>query len=39
LRNPHYHAATDTSATLDFRFMSHVAQAVVATVTSLGHRP
>jgi hypothetical protein len=35
LRNPHYHATTDTSTTLDFRFMTHVAKAVVAAVATL----
>ncbi len=38
LRNPHYHAATDTSTTLDFRFMTHVAKAVVAAVATLSNQ-
>jgi Zn-dependent M28 family amino/carboxypeptidase len=39
LRNPNYHAATDTSATLDFPFMARVAKAVAATVATLGSQP
>jgi len=38
LRNPHYHAATDTGASLDYHFMSQVAKAVVATVASLSNQ-
>lgn len=34
-RNPHYHQPTDTMATLDFRFMAGVADAVAAAVLAL----
>src|SRR5881409_3314603 len=33
LRNPHYHRATDTSATLDYTFMAMVTAPAVASVT------
>jgi hypothetical protein len=32
-RNPHYHLATDTPETLDYRFMRDVAQLLSATVS------
>lgn len=35
LRNPHYHQPSDCADTLDFIFMKHVAQAVLATVIAL----
>lgn len=35
LRNPHYHMATDSAETLDYRFMSEVARAVLAAVAEL----
>lgn len=34
-RNPHYHRPTDTMATLDFRFMAGVADALAAAVLAL----
>jgi aminopeptidase YwaD len=34
-RNPHYHQPTDTMATLDFRFMAGVAEALAAAVLAL----
>jgi Zn-dependent M28 family amino/carboxypeptidase len=36
LRNPHYHMATDTADTLDYRFMGQVARAVLAAVVDVG---
>jgi Zn-dependent M28 family amino/carboxypeptidase len=38
LRNPHYHAATDTSTSLDFCFMTRVAKAVLAAVAALSNQ-
>jgi Zn-dependent M28 family amino/carboxypeptidase len=35
LRNPHYHMATDSADTLDYRFMGEVARAVLAAVVDL----
>ncbi|UCC82569.1 MAG: M28 family peptidase [Gemmatimonadota bacterium] len=35
LRNPHYHMATDSADTLDYRFMGQVARAVLAAVVDL----
>jgi Peptidase family M28 len=35
LRNPHYHRSTDTSATLDFRFMAQVTEATAGAVARL----
>lgn len=35
LRNPHYHKATDTPDTLDYRFMGKVVSAVARTVAEL----
>lgn len=35
LRNPHYHGAGDRPGTLDYRFMSRVAEATAAAVRSL----
>lgn len=35
-RNPHYHAITDTTDTLNFTFMSNVVKATVATLINLG---
>jgi len=36
LRNPHYHMATDSADTLDYRFMGAVARAVLAAVLDIG---
>ena len=35
LRNPHYHRASDTSATLDFDFMAQVTEATAGAVAGL----
>lgn len=35
LRNPHYHRASDTSATLDFEFMAQVTEATAGAVARL----
>ncbi len=35
LRNPHYHQPSDRADTLDYGFMKHVAQAVLAAVAEL----
>ena len=39
LRNPHYHRATDVSATLDYAFMASVVDSVVETAASYGAPP
>ena len=39
LRNPHYHRATDTSETLDYRFMAQVVDAVVETARVVSGEP
>jgi Zn-dependent M28 family amino/carboxypeptidase len=36
LRNPHYHRASDTSATLDFEFMAMVTEATAAAIARIG---
>ena len=36
-RNPHYHQASDTVATLDLTFLERVTQGLVATVESFAH--
>jgi hypothetical protein len=35
LRNPHYHRASDTSATLDYGFMALVTEATAGAVVRL----
>jgi len=35
LRNPHYHWATDTSATLDYVFMAMVTEATASALARL----
>jgi hypothetical protein len=35
LRNPHYHSATDTPATLNYEFLANVVDAVYAAVLAL----
>jgi len=35
LRNPHYHQATDTSATLDYAFMAMVTEATAGALARL----
>jgi Zn-dependent M28 family amino/carboxypeptidase len=39
LRNPHYHQASDTSATLDYGFMAMVTAATAGAVVRLAHAP
>jgi aminopeptidase YwaD len=34
-RNPHYHRPTDVAETLNFTFMAHIADAIIAALLAM----